>query len=117
MQAKRFSISWSVKLTLLLAIPLSLAAYWLPAVEGHAQSATPEQAEFFEKKIRPLLAAKCQKCHSADAQVAGDVPASPFARQSDAAQVGAPGEDVGDPAAPTPLKRCHHRTPKSAVRS
>ncbi len=71
MQAKRFSITWSVKLTLLLAIPLSLAAYWLPAVEGHAQTATPDQAEFFEKKIRPLLAAKCQKCHSADAQVAG----------------------------------------------
>ncbi len=71
MQAKRFSTIWSVKLTLLLGILIGVAAYWLPSVEGRGQTATPEQAEFFEKKIRPLLAAKCQKCHSADAQVAG----------------------------------------------
>ena len=71
MQAKGFSTFWSVKLTLLCSAFLALATYWLPGVEGHEQAATPEQAEFFEKKIRPLIAAKCQKCHSADAQVAG----------------------------------------------
>jgi hypothetical protein len=71
MQAKRFSTIWSVKLTLLLGLLVGIATSWLPSVEGHAQATTPEQAEFFEKKIRPLFAAKCQKCHSADAQVAG----------------------------------------------
>ncbi len=71
MQATRFSITWSVKLTLLFAITISVIHFGLPSVEGREQSATPEQAEFFEKKIRPLFAAKCQKCHSADAQVAG----------------------------------------------
>jgi hypothetical protein len=71
MQAKRFHSILSVKLTLLLGTLLGVASYWLPSVEGRGQVATPEQTEFFEKKIRPLLAAKCQKCHSADAQVAG----------------------------------------------
>jgi mono/diheme cytochrome c family protein len=71
MQAKRFSITWSVKLTLLLGVIISGISVWLPSVEGREQAATPEQAEFFEKKIRPLFAAKCQKCHNADAQVAG----------------------------------------------
>lgn len=70
MQAKRFS-TWSVKLTLLMGIVIGSAITWLPSVEGREQSATPDQAEFFEKKIRPIIAAKCQKCHSADAQVAG----------------------------------------------
>ena len=27
----------------------------------------PEQVEFFEKKIRPLLAENCYKCHSVEA--------------------------------------------------
>ena len=71
MQAKQFSIIWSVKITLLLGVSISIASAWLPSVEGRGQTATPEQTEFFEKKIRPLFAAKCQKCHSADAQVAG----------------------------------------------
>lgn len=70
MQAKRFS-TWSVKLTLLMGIVIGSAITWLPSVEGREQAATPDQTEFFEKKIRPLIAAKCQKCHSADAQVAG----------------------------------------------
>jgi mono/diheme cytochrome c family protein len=71
MQAKRFSIIWSVKLTLLLGLTLAIITLGQPSVEGRQQAATQDQAEFFEKKIRPLLAAKCQQCHSADAQVAG----------------------------------------------
>ena len=31
-------------------------------------SGTPEQIAFFEKKIRPVLAEKCYKCHSAAAE-------------------------------------------------
>jgi hypothetical protein len=34
--------------------------------------ATPENTEFFEKKIRPLLAANCYECHSAKAQKIGN---------------------------------------------
>lgn len=71
MQVKPFISFWSVKLTLLFIAGGLVAMTWLPSVQGRIQTATPEQAEFFEKKIRPILAAKCQKCHSADAQVAG----------------------------------------------
>jgi mono/diheme cytochrome c family protein len=71
MQAQRFHTLWSVKFTLLFGALIGCATYFLPSVAGHSQAATPEQAEFFEKRIRPLFAANCQKCHSADAQVAG----------------------------------------------
>lgn len=33
-----------------------------------AESLRPEQAEFFEKRIRPLLVEHCQECHGADKQ-------------------------------------------------
>jgi mono/diheme cytochrome c family protein len=33
----------------------------------HAAEPSPQEAEFFEKRIRPLLADYCYKCHSADA--------------------------------------------------
>ncbi len=36
-----------------------------------AQTPTPEQIDFFEKKIRPLLVARCQACHGAKVQTAG----------------------------------------------
>ena len=32
------------------------------------QSATPEQLEFFEKQVRPLLVKHCYQCHSVDAE-------------------------------------------------
>src|SRR5262245_15081331 len=35
-----------------------------PPVADAPGSPTPEQAEFFEKKIRPLLVESCYKCHS-----------------------------------------------------
>src|SRR6478752_6507244 len=31
----------------------------------------PEQAEFFEKKIRPVLASECHECHGAEKQKGG----------------------------------------------
>jgi hypothetical protein len=31
-----------------------------------AESATPEQIEFFEKRIRPVLVSQCYACHSAE---------------------------------------------------
>lgn len=31
-----------------------------------ADSVTPDQLEFFEKKVRPILAENCYKCHSVE---------------------------------------------------
>ena len=36
-------------------------------------AATPEQLEFFEKKIRPVLAERCYACHSADTMAAAEL--------------------------------------------
>ena len=49
---------------------LILAALWLPqpAFGGQDKKPSPEQAEFFEKKIRPVLANNCYKCHSGKAK-------------------------------------------------
>ena len=35
-----------------------------------ARSATPEQTEFFEKSVRPVLVEQCQKCHGPEKQKA-----------------------------------------------
>ena len=35
---------------------------------GHAAQLAPDSAEFFERKIRPLLAQHCYECHSASAE-------------------------------------------------
>ncbi|NBV24418.1 MAG: DUF1553 domain-containing protein [Proteobacteria bacterium] len=43
--------------------PLTLAA-----AEKPTEKITPDQLAFFEKKIRPVLVAKCYKCHSAESE-------------------------------------------------
>ncbi|HZL89734.1 MAG TPA: DUF1553 domain-containing protein [Pirellulaceae bacterium] len=49
---------------LVLAASLGLAAAWLWADEPQpAERPTAEQLEFFEKKVRPILAENCHKCH------------------------------------------------------
>ena len=53
----------------MLPIRTSLALLILPLA---ARAITPEEAEFFEKKIRPVLAEQCYKCHGPDKQK-GDV--------------------------------------------
>lgn len=50
---------------LLLALPSALD---VRADEEAARRPTPEQTEFFEKKIRPVLSAHCYSCHAADAK-------------------------------------------------
>src|SRR5262245_45871887 len=50
---------------------LFLAAVLLdaaPRVRAADKPPTPEQTQFFEKQVRPLLAAHCFKCHGPDKQ-------------------------------------------------
>ena len=52
---------------LLLALTISTLAFAAdddPPPPAPEPKATPEQLDFFEKKIRPVLADKCYKCHS-----------------------------------------------------
>ena len=46
-----------------LCLPASLAAFLL-TFSSYAAAPTPAQVEFFEKSIRPVLAAECYECHS-----------------------------------------------------
>ena len=50
----------SVRTILLAAWLVTLAS---AAARGDETQPTPEQVEFFEKKIRPILAENCHKCH------------------------------------------------------
>jgi cytochrome c553 len=51
------------------------AGRWLPALAGTIATAiaapTPAQLEFFEQRIRPILAAECYECHGAEKQKGG----------------------------------------------
>src|SRR5580765_3276210 len=47
---------------------LTLCACLMFGSVGHAAQAGPDGPEFFERKIRPLLAEHCYECHSASAQ-------------------------------------------------
>jgi hypothetical protein len=42
------------------ALTLAVAS-WVPSLL--ATEPTPEQAKFFESKIRPILVENCQRCH------------------------------------------------------
>ena len=53
------SIRLVATLVLLLAAPFNLVA---------EEKFKPEQLEFFESKIRPVLAERCYKCHSAESE-------------------------------------------------
>ncbi len=44
------------------------------ALGGEAADTAPEQVEFFEKKIRPLLVDKCWSCHAGDKVKGGAEP-------------------------------------------
>src|SRR2546421_12365169 len=49
-----------------LIVPASLVFF-----TSFLSAQTPEQIEFFEKKIRPILAGNCSGCHNAKATTAG----------------------------------------------
>src|ERR1043165_1524206 len=47
------------------AVHMACLFLFAAAVSVPAASLTPAQNEFFEKKIRPVLAGECYTCHSA----------------------------------------------------
>jgi mono/diheme cytochrome c family protein len=49
-------------------IPLILPALFLPLFSAAMAEPAPDGMEFFEKRIRPLLAENCYKCHSATSE-------------------------------------------------
>lgn len=55
-----------------LTAPRAIVFAWLVLIAGalvsEADAFTPEQIEFFEKKIRPVLATHCYSCHSAQSK-------------------------------------------------
>jgi hypothetical protein len=71
-QAKLRVLALKLVASLLLVSLTGSAAVW---AQESAQSATPswtpQQLEFFESKIRPVLAEKCYKCHSENSDKLG----------------------------------------------
>jgi hypothetical protein len=60
-----------MRLSVMVGLALHLVATWALVLPGSAaETLPPEQEEFFEKRVRPLLAAHCQKCHGAETQEA-----------------------------------------------
>jgi cytochrome c551/c552 len=55
----------------LAAASFSYALLTVSALVTTARAQTPEQTEFFEKKVRPVLAKNCQGCHNAKMKTAG----------------------------------------------
>ncbi len=45
-----------------------LVSFLTPAVTFTQDTISPDQLEFFEKRIRPVLVAKCYECHSRDSK-------------------------------------------------
>jgi mono/diheme cytochrome c family protein len=60
----------SRKATFVLALAALLGAGLAPGADP-AKSFTPEQLEFFERQVRPLLAANCLSCHGPQKQEGG----------------------------------------------
>src|SRR3954447_22108034 len=51
--------------------PAILIAILVSLLHHAVRAATPEAADLFESKIRPLLADRCQKCHGGKKQESG----------------------------------------------
>src|SRR4029078_7028511 len=50
--------------------PIFLSISLFAAVPLYVSAITPQEAEFFEKSIRPVLAEQCYKCHGPEKQKA-----------------------------------------------
>jgi len=51
--------------------PAAVAACLVLGAAGHLRAADPADVEFFEKRVRPLLATHCLECHAADTESNG----------------------------------------------
>src|SRR5262245_26779505 len=66
-----------IKITLTLTFLCGLTVSRAPSVWGRIERAAPPPVqagaleEFFEKKVRPILANSCHRCHNSKAKVAG----------------------------------------------
>ena len=45
-----------------------LLALWFVSRHTQAEAPRPDQADYFEKKVRPVLVAHCYRCHSTEAK-------------------------------------------------
>jgi len=72
---------------------------------------SPEQIEFFEKKVRPVLVNKCYACHSAETKPAGGLRVDDRNGLLRGGESG-PAVVPGNPAQGTLLKRIQHQDPK-----
>ena len=63
------SLRCAVGLSLLLAAFATNAAAEPPPTDPAAGKLSPDEIDFFEKRIRPVLAERCYGCHSAKAKV------------------------------------------------
>jgi hypothetical protein len=54
-----------------LAFAVALGLFAHPVIAATPIAFSPHQIEFFENKVRPVLAGTCQKCHGADKQKGG----------------------------------------------
>src|SRR5262245_42636902 len=50
---------------------VGLAALGAPAKDAKPRPLTAEQAEFFERRVRPVLVENCQSCHGPRKQMSG----------------------------------------------
>jgi hypothetical protein len=66
-QHRGATTKWSAG-SILAAAVVTILTIGAGAARAPADSPTPEAAEFFEKRIRPILVEKCQKCHGANLQ-------------------------------------------------
>jgi mono/diheme cytochrome c family protein len=81
---------------------------------AHSQpqsSESPEALQFFEKKIRPLLADRCYSCHSADTKAAGGLRVDDRSGIMLGGDAG-PAVVPGDPDNSLILQRIRHANPK-----
>src|SRR5258707_1322366 len=90
---------------------MALAISVLTAPLLTAADPTPQQLEFFEKKVRPIFVNNCYGCHSADTKPAGGLRVDDHNGILRGGQSG-PAVVPGDPEKSVLLMRVRHQDPK-----
>jgi mono/diheme cytochrome c family protein len=67
MTARRLAVAFRALIVACVAVPGAAGGAFAAAEETF----TPEQLEFFENRVRPILVARCQECHGATKQESG----------------------------------------------